>query len=131
MVRRPSRSTLTDTLVPYTTLFRTLIGQHGAGNQAVLGAHITAGAPDVAERIATLTSALVGRGMDAAAASEAATMLLGRTVAGQSTVIAFDTAFNAIALLFVVAAPFLIAVKIAVSSAGKARRARPSVAEGG
>ena len=39
--------------------------------------------------------------------------------------------FNAIALLFVVAAPFLIAVKIAVSRAGKARRARLSVAEGG
>src|SRR3546814_7707496 len=86
MVRRPSRSTLTDTLVPYTTLFRTLIDHHVAGNQAVLGAHITAGAPDVAERIATLTSALVGRGMDAAAASKAATMLSGRTVAGQSTV---------------------------------------------
>ncbi|HWJ74249.1 DHA2 family efflux MFS transporter permease subunit [Sphingobium herbicidovorans] len=110
---------------------QTLIDHHVAGNQAVLGAHITAGAPDVAERIATLTSALVGRGMDAAAASKAATMLLGRTVAGQSTVIAFDTAFNAIALLFVVAAPFLIAVKIAVSRAGKARRARLSVAEGG
>src|SRR3546814_15329909 len=28
MIRRPPRSTLTDTLVPYTTLFRSIIGDH-------------------------------------------------------------------------------------------------------
>ena len=43
---------------------------------------------------------LVAKGMDAAAASRAAMSLLGRVVIGQSTVIAFDTAFNAVALLF-------------------------------
>jgi DHA2 family multidrug resistance protein len=32
-------------------------------------------------------------------------------VAGQSAVIAFDTAFNAVALLFIIAAPVIIAVK--------------------
>ena len=110
---------------------QTLIAHQVAGNQAVLGAHITAGTPDVIARIATMTSALVGRGMDAAAANQAAMMLLGRAVAGQSTVIAFNTAFNAIALLFVVAAPLLIAIKIGVSRVGKARRARVSTAEGG
>src|SRR3546814_5133496 len=30
MIRRPPRSTRTDTLVPYTTLFRSLAGFHGA-----------------------------------------------------------------------------------------------------
>lgn len=109
---------------------QTLIDQQVAGNQAVLGANVTAGSPAVAERIATITSMLVGRGMDAAAAGQSALMLLGRAVAGQSTVIAFNTAFNAIALLFVVAAPLLIAIKIIVSRVGKARRAHQSTPEG-
>ena len=43
--------------------------------------------------------------MDARAAGRAAISLLGKAVIGQSTVIAFDTAFVAVALLFVVAAP--------------------------
>jgi MFS transporter, DHA2 family, multidrug resistance protein len=42
-------------------------------------------------------------------------------VAGQSTVIAFDTAFNAIALLFVIAAPVLVGIKIGLSRYAKAR----------
>ena len=55
---------------------------------------------------------LAAKGMDAVAAGRAATSLLGRAVTGQSTVIAFDTAFNAVALLFVFAAPVLVAIKI-------------------
>lgn len=43
------------------------------------------------------------------------TSLLGRAVAGQSTVIAFETAFTAVALLFVIAAPVLVAIKIGLS----------------
>lgn len=109
---------------------QTLIEHQVAGNQVVLGANVTAGSPAVTERIATMTSMLVGRGMDAATAGQSALMLLGRAVAGQSTVIAFNTAFNAIALLFVIAAPLLIAIKIIVARAGKARRARRSTEEG-
>ena len=58
------------------------------------------------------------------AASRAATDLLDRVVIGQSTVIAFDTAFNAIALLFVIAAPVLVAIKIGLSRYEKMRTAR-------
>src|SRR3546814_15112138 len=37
MVRRPPRSTLTDTLCPYTTLFRSvLIGEPGVGKTAIV-----------------------------------------------------------------------------------------------
>lgn len=103
---------------------QTLIDHQVAGNQVILGANVTAGSPAVTERIATMTSILVGRGMDTAAAGKSALMLLGRAVAGQSTVIAFDTAFNALALLFVFAAPLLIAIKIIVARAGAARRLR-------
>jgi DHA2 family multidrug resistance protein len=109
---------------------QTLIDHQVVSNQAVLGTSISAGTPAVAERLAATTAMLIGRGMDAAAASQAASLLLGRAVGGQATVIAFNTAFNAVALLFVIAAPVLIAIKIALSRAGKARRARLS-AEGG
>jgi DHA2 family multidrug resistance protein len=91
---------------------QTLI-EHGiADNVAVLGSHVTAGVPAISERLTTTAAMLVARGMEAAAASRAAMSLLGRAVTGQSVVIAFDTAFNAVALLFVIAAPLLVAIKI-------------------
>ncbi len=67
---------------------------------------------------------LAAKGLDAAEASRAAASLLGRIVAGQSTVIAFNTAFNAVALLFVVAAPVMVAVKIGLARYAKMRAAR-------
>ena len=94
---------------------QTLIDHGVAANVAVLGANVAAGVPAVAERLAATTAMLVARGMDAMAASRAAASLLGRTVTGQSIAIAFDTAFNAVALLFVVAAPILVAIKIGLS----------------
>lgn len=92
---------------------QTLIDHNVAANVTVLGANVTAGVPAVSERLTATTAMLVARGMDAMAASRAATGLLDRVVIGQSTVIAFDTAFNAVALLFVFAAPLLVATKIA------------------
>ena len=102
---------------------QTLIDHNVASNVAVLGASITAGVPAVSERLTTTTAMLAARGMDAVAASRAATSLLGRVVTGQSTVIAFDTAFTAVALLFVIAAPVLVAVKIGLSRYAKMRDA--------
>jgi MFS transporter, DHA2 family, multidrug resistance protein len=102
---------------------QTLIDHNVAANVAVLGASVTAGVPAVSERLTTTTAMLVARGMDAVAASRAATSLLGRIVTGQSTVIAFDTAFNAVALLFVIAAPVLVTIKIGFSRYAKMRAA--------
>ncbi|NGO51082.1 DHA2 family efflux MFS transporter permease subunit [Allomesorhizobium camelthorni] len=105
---------------------QTLIDHNVAANVAALGANVTAGVPAVSERLTTTTAALVARGgMDAAAASRAATSLLGKVVTGQSTVIAFDTAFNAVALLFLIAAPVLVAIKIGLSRYAKARAGVP------
>jgi DHA2 family multidrug resistance protein len=100
---------------------QTLIDHNVAANLAVLGANVTAGVPAVSERLTTTTAMLAARGMDAAAASRAAMALLGRIVTGESTVIAFDTAFNAVALLFVVAAPVLVATKIGLARHAKLR----------
>lgn len=91
---------------------QTLIDHNTAMNFSVIGASVTAELSIVSERLASTAALLVAKGMDPSAASWVATSLLGRTVSGQSTVIAFETAFNAVALLFVVAAPFMIAIKI-------------------
>ncbi|MNL70130.1 hypothetical protein D3C87_1950860 [compost metagenome] len=63
---------------------------------------------------------LAGKGMDPVAAGRAATNLLGKTVSGQATVIAFDTAFFTVVLLFVVAAPILVGIKIGLARYVKA-----------
>ena len=89
-----------------------LIDHNVTANIAVLGASVTAGRPAVTERLTATTALLASKRMDAMAAGRAATGLLGRTVTGQSTVIAFDTAFAAVALLFVVAAPVLVTIKV-------------------
>ncbi|WEX74685.1 DHA2 family efflux MFS transporter permease subunit [Sinorhizobium numidicum] len=103
---------------------QTLIDHNVVANVAVLGANVTAGRPAVIDRLTTTTAMLTARGMDAAAAGRAAASLLGRVITGQSTVIAFDTAFNAVALLFVIAAPVLVAIKIGLSRYAKMRAAR-------
>ncbi|QHO78491.1 MFS transporter [Bradyrhizobium sp. CCBAU 051011] len=101
-----------------------LIDHDVAGNVAVLGASVTSGVPAVSERLMTVTAMLAARGMDAVAAGRAAASLLGRAVIGQSTVIAFDTAFNAVALLFVFAAPVLVTIKIGFHRYAKMHAAR-------
>jgi MFS transporter, DHA2 family, multidrug resistance protein len=101
---------------------QTLIDHDVATNIAVLGANISAGNAAVGDRVAATAAMLAARGMDALAAGRAATGLLGRALTHQSTVIAFDTAFNAVALLFVFAAPVLVAFKIGIARYLKARR---------
>ena len=101
---------------------QTLIEHQVVANLTVLGANVTAGAPAVAERLTTTAAMLAARGMDAMA-GRVATSLLDRAVIGQSTVIAFDTAFNAVALLFIIAAPVLLTIKIGLSRHSKLRAA--------
>ncbi len=103
---------------------QTLIDHDLAANLVVLGTHVTTGGNAVIERLTTTTAMLTVKGMDAAAAGRGATSLLGRVVTGQSTVIAFDSAFVAVALLFVIAAPMLVGIKIGLSRHAKARAAR-------
>lgn len=103
---------------------QTLIEHNVVANVVVLGANVTGGGAAVIERLTTTTAMLTVKGMDAAAASRAATSLLGRVVTGQSTVIAFDTAFIAVALLFAIAAPLLVGIKIGFSRYAKVRAAR-------
>jgi len=102
---------------------QTLIDHHIVINSAVLGANVTPGGNVLIERLTTTTAMLAGKGMDAVAAGRAATSLLSKAVSGQATVIAFDTAFFAVALLFVFAAPLLVGIKIGLARRAKARAA--------
>jgi len=106
---------------------QTLIEHNVAGNLTVLAAHVTHGVPAVSERLAATTAMLVGKGMGDGPAGRAAMALLDKSVVGQATVIAFDTAFNAVTLLFVFAAPVLVTFKICLHRfAHKSATAEPS-----
>jgi MFS transporter, DHA2 family, multidrug resistance protein len=77
---------------------QTLIDHNVTANATVLGSSFTEGIPAVSERLTTMSAMLAGKGMDGVSAGRAAMGLLGRALTGQSTVIAFDTAFAAVAL---------------------------------
>jgi DHA2 family multidrug resistance protein len=110
---------------------QTLIDHEAAANVAVLGANITAGVPAVAERLTSTAAALTAKGLDLAAATAASASLLGRAVTGQAIVIAFDTAFTAIALFLAIAAPVLVGFKVGLLRYAKARAARMPFASPG
>ena len=91
---------------------QTLIDHQLVINATVLGTYVTGGSTAVIERLGGITAMLGSKGMDAVAAGRASVALLGRAVSGQSAVIAFDMAFNAVVVLFAVAAPLLVCIKI-------------------
>ena len=105
-------------------MIQTIIDHRAVADKAVLSAALTPGTPAVAERLASTTSLLVARGMEAGAAAKAAAGMLARAVTGQATVIAFDTAFMVVALLFVVAAPIIVSVKIVLARTAVRRNSR-------
>jgi MFS transporter, DHA2 family, multidrug resistance protein len=106
----------------------TLIEHNVVANLTVLGTNVTSGGPAVSERLTTTAAMLAARGMDAVA-DRAAISLLDRVVIGQSTVIAFDTAFNAVAVLFLVAAPVLVTIKIGLHRYAQTRASQIPGAE--
>jgi len=100
---------------------QTLIEHNHVANLVVLGSHVSAGGAAMLERLSNTTALLSHKGVDAAAAGRASMQLLHRAVNGEAVVIAFDTAFLAVALLFVIAAPLLVAIKIGLARHGKAQ----------
>lgn len=105
---------------------QTLIDRNVVANATVLNAHISSGSLAVNERLTAVATMLSVKGLDTAAAVQGARGLLGKAVVVQSTVIAFDTAFIAVALLFVAAVPVLVAVKIVLAWHNKRQRDRAS-----
>ncbi|MCR9282628.1 MAG: DHA2 family efflux MFS transporter permease subunit [Rhodobacteraceae bacterium] len=93
----------------------TLIHNQTALNKTILASHLLPGRIEVSERLASLTSLLIARGVEASTASRAAIRMIGQELVYQASVIAFDTAFMTIAFFFCVAAPVLVVSKIFIS----------------
>ncbi|KRE00849.1 MFS transporter [Bosea sp. Root670] len=108
---------------------QTLIDRNVAANTTVFALHISSGIPTVNERLTAVAAILAGKGLDPVAAAQGARSMLGKSVTVQSTVIAFDSAFIAVAMLFVVAAPVLVAVKIGLVRRSKRQPSRPEKTE--
>ena len=64
-----------------------------------------------------MSALLQMRGLDPAASNQAAIGILSQTLTRQAIVIAFDTASLTLVLIFVVAAPVVIGVKVGLSRA--------------
>ncbi len=102
---------------------QTLVDHQAAGNLAVIGAGIAPGNPALAERLGAVTAALTERGLEAGAAAKVATGMVNRAISGQASAIAFDAAFGAVALMFVVAVPVVIGLRIGLARTAKRRQA--------
>ena len=102
---------------------QTLIDHQSAINRTVLGAALSPGSQAVAERLAEYSALFSGRGIEPGPAAAAARAALARSLARQGSVIAFDTAFAAVALLFVAAVPVIIAIKFTLTRRAAGRSA--------
>lgn len=81
-------------------------------NRNVLSQNLVAGDPALVERQGTVAGILTARGYDADEASAAVGAVIQRTLQEQAATLSFNECFLAIALLFVAAAPVLIAAKL-------------------
>lgn len=100
---------------------QTLIDRSSAANFSLLASNVVSGAPAVSERLTAATAIIAEDAIDPAATERVATMLLTRAVGGQAVVIAFEAAFFAIALLFIIAAPVIAALRIALSRQARSK----------
>lgn len=90
----------------------TLVDRQSALNRSVLSASVTDGSPLLADRLEALSRSLIASGMDVGEAAKAAFGLLYREIARQASVIAFDTAFFSLGLMFCFAVPTLVSIKV-------------------
>ncbi|MCC2610942.1 MFS transporter [Neorhizobium petrolearium] len=96
------------------SFLQTFIEDQTAYNRAVLAAHIHPGSEEVIARIGSVSRLLSNHGLEFDLADKTAVSLISKQVALQATTIAFDTAFFAITIFFLAAAPCLILWKIAL-----------------
>jgi DHA2 family multidrug resistance protein len=95
------------------SFLQTFVEDQTAQNRAILAAYITPGRPEVIDRLSGVAHYLSTHGLEYGA-SKASALLIGKSVAVQSTTIAFNSAFFSVALFFLAAAPVLIVSKIVI-----------------
>jgi DHA2 family multidrug resistance protein len=92
-------------------IFATLMSRYPKEIGNALNAHITAGRPEVMQRLAMLTHMFMGRGYDAASAQMAAQRVIGGVVAQQAMVMTFEKMFLTAGIAFLFVMPLLIFLK--------------------
>jgi DHA2 family multidrug resistance protein len=93
----------------------TYLDHQNAANRVVLAGHLSAGDPTLAERQEAITNILIARGYLIEDANAAAVAIIQRSFGQQVATLSFNECFFAIAVLFVIAAPFLIGTKLLLS----------------
>jgi DHA2 family multidrug resistance protein len=93
--------------------FATLLPHFTASARGALAAHVVAGRPEVAQRLAMIQGALTHNGMAAADAQVAAGRILGGTVARQASVLAFERMFLLAGVCFLFVIPIALLLKTA------------------
>jgi DHA2 family multidrug resistance protein len=92
-------------------IFATLLTRYPTQIKAALAAHLTAGRPEVTQRIGLMTQMLIARGYDAASAQVAAMRALGGVVARQAMMMTFEKMFLAAGIAFLFVLPLLVFLK--------------------
>ena len=90
----------------------TYLDHQAALNRGVLASYLASGNPALAERQDMVAALLEARGYNPAEAASAAIAVIQKTIQAQVAVLSFSEAFLALALLFVVAVPILVSVKL-------------------
>lgn len=119
-------------------VLQSYLDHQAALNRGVLVAHLTPGDPALIERQSAVAGLLTSRGLDPELAATGALGVIRHAVQTQVAALAFDEAFLLVALLFVVAAPLLISLKLLLArmsrregSEGLRSRAAPRTIAGG
>lgn len=102
---------------------QTYLAHETAWNAAVLAGDLLPGSALLEGRRSLLAAALGQGGLDPASAAAAAVAVLQRSISGQAAVLAFDDAFLLLALMFLAAAPVLVAWKLVLPRLARAAAA--------
>jgi DHA2 family multidrug resistance protein len=94
------------------------LDHQAALNRGILASHLAPGNPALAERQDMVAALLAARGYNPAEAATGAIAVIQKTLQAQVAVLSFSEAFLALALLFVVAAPMLVSIKVGQSIFG-------------
>ena len=99
-------------------IMATLLSRFTASARSNLVAHMSAGDPEVVQRVAMLSRAFVARGSDAATATAQAYRLLERQVLAQASVISFSKIYVLSGALMFIGLPLLLFWKTGRNRAG-------------
>jgi DHA2 family multidrug resistance protein len=99
-------------------VFATLMTRYPVQIKAAIGAHLTAGRPEVQQRLGALTQLFLSKGYDLASAQNAAGRAIGGAVARQAMMMTFEKMFLAAGIAFLFVMPLLIFLKAPKKAAG-------------